>query len=156
MEAEARAIEHGKKGYLLVTGFGLGMWSVLQKQKTWFVECFLDVLKHSDVKHIDFIDFSYIIDDKWHLSAVTKAHHTVKILYTKNPMAVETKPDQLLITTFAWDSNAFPGNEYWMRMLSLSGDPSAASCSTIPELQNPFINPFLDSQKIITVPKRRH
>ena len=46
----------------------------------------------------------------------------------------------LLSACFAWDSNAFPGNEYWIGQLSASGDPAAASCSTIPFVQNPEIN----------------
>ena len=37
-------------------------------------------------------------------------------------------------------SHLYLGNEYWAGMLSASGDPAAACCTQIPELQNPYIN----------------
>jgi len=46
----------------------------------------------------------------------------------------------LICAMYAWDSNAFPGNEYYLGMLSASGDPAAASCSTISFVQNSEIN----------------
>ena len=48
----------------------------------------------------------------------------------------------LLCACYAWDGNAWPGNEYWLGrdMLSASGDPAAAACSTISFVQNPMIN----------------
>jgi len=47
---------------------------------------------------------------------------------------------ELIVANYAWDSNSFPGNEYWMGLLSASGDPAAACCSTIWNHMNPVLN----------------
>ena len=54
------------------------------------------------------------------------------------PLSTETtvgSPTLSTIPQYAWDGNAFPGNEYWLGMLTASGDPAAACCSNMPELQ---------------------
>lgn len=57
---------------------------------------------------------------------------------------------KLLVAMYAWDGNAYPGNEYWAGPLTASGDPAAA-CSTIAELQNPEINHKVSSKQLFTV-----
>ncbi|KAI1433160.1 hypothetical protein GGR50DRAFT_520700 [Xylaria sp. CBS 124048] len=60
--------------------------------------------------------------------------------------------DQLLVLSYAWDGNAFPGNEYWVGSLSATGDPAAACMSTISELHNPLVNPeFLDRIEVVSM-----
>ena len=51
----------------------------------------------------------------------------------------------------AWDGNSFPGNEYWAGRLAASGDPAAACCSTIQELQNPYINTQLQAPEKLAI-----
>jgi len=67
------------------------------------------------------------------------------VLHTKGTATdghpfVKLKVPELIVANYAWDSNAFPGNEYWGGNLAASGDPAAASCSTIWNHMNPECN----------------
>ena len=66
----------------------------------------------------------------------------VKITFSEQDPFSRKKGDHdyLKVAMFAWDGNSFPGNEYWKGLLKASGDPAAASCTQIPQLQNAYIN----------------
>ena len=63
--------------------------------------------------------------------------------FSKRNPADLIEDGKLLFAMYAWDSNAFAGNEYFFNMLSASGDPAAAACSTIAFLQCPYVNPAI-------------
>lgn len=51
--------------------------------------------------------------------------------------------DQVLFNLYAWDAGSLPGNEFYNREPSLSGDPAAACCSAIGVTANPNVNKAL-------------
>lgn len=59
----------------------------------------------------------------------------------RDPYApLEDGEDKLIVSSWAYDSNSYPGNEYWAGSLATSSDPAAACCTQVAELHNPLIN----------------
>ncbi|CAK4020542.1 Hypothetical predicted protein [Lecanosticta acicola] len=151
LEADARAKQdlEGRSAYVYVVGLGLGVWQHHNDQVNWYVETCADAINalHRDHK-ISTIDFAWI--DR-NLSTETQALAMeagkklgIKVIFSKRNPAEKLKDGtkELLVLSYAWDGNAFPGNEYWQGSLMGSGDPAAACMSTIGELHNPLVNPY--------------
>lgn len=140
----------GVKGYVHVVGLGLGVWMMDQKQALDMMSVYEKILMQVSLPHISDIDFCWFKTECEFCTKLQKdkkfkckGGHEIKIHFSKrNPADPLPAEDQhkRLFAQFAWDGNAFVGNEYWAKMLAASGDPAAAACSTIALVQNPDFN----------------
>ncbi|XXG99458.1 hypothetical protein Hte_005797 [Hypoxylon texense] len=151
-EAQARAeLESpSKMAYVYLVGLGLGVWQINNMQPTYYVQAVNEVLREfkNQFTRIATIELAWIGVDKGTQDLVTKtaAEQGIRVKFSKrNPAAKLPKEeeDQLLVLSYPWDANSYPGNEYWMDTLNASGDPAAAAMSTIAEIQNPETNPAI-------------
>jgi hypothetical protein len=160
LESNDRAKQQGQKAYLHIVGLGLGVWMINPKQTDLMLEVYADVLQKHKFDHISDVNFSWFNGTHTcggisNQEIFNSQGHSIKIHFSKRDPAEKLKGEdegKLLIAQYAWDANSYPGNEYWISALTASGDPAAACCSTIPELQNPEINPFVQalSLKVIS------
>jgi hypothetical protein len=151
-DANDRAKMLNKKAFVWAAGLGLGAWGVkgvLDEQEKLQVEVYDEILKKYNFSHISDINFGYFKQsDKVGNTAsgeiFTDNNNNIKIHFNKHNPAKKLSGEnegKLLVASYPWDGNSYPGNEYWLGSLQGSGDPAAASCSSISELQNPEINP---------------
>lgn len=155
LEAQARGQNAGKVAYIHVVGFGLGVWKVAPQQEQIFLETFeerLRVLK-KQLTYIGAVHFSWfklnrcgglyngaiiMSPDQLSTQGGIRIH-----ISKRNPAEKLSKLERaymILVVSYAWDGNALPGNEFWMKMLKSTGDSSTACSTLITELHNPHIN----------------
>uniref|UniRef100_W8AIK8 Uncharacterized protein n=1 Tax=Ceratitis capitata TaxID=7213 RepID=W8AIK8_CERCA len=158
LESEARAAAAGKQAYIHVVGIGLGVWRAAEQQEKIFLETFAQRLKVllPKLTHIGVVHFSWFKLNAWgdlkHGGIIKSETHPDggirTFLSKRNPadklvstnMKSPELENMLLIVSYAWDGNALPGNEFWMKMLKSTGDSSTACSTLITEIHNPHIN----------------
>eukprot|EP01042_Synura_sphagnicola_P008977 gene8977-11519_t len=169
LDANQRAKEERKQAYVVAVGLGLGVWRVHECQTELLLEAYRDVLEEVPLPNISDLDFSYFGNsyrcgntgnDEVFSGERDRSDNSIRIHFSQRDPASAQGIDTvqtLVVAQYAWDSNSFPGNEYWFGSLAASGDPAAACCSTISELQNPQVNvdAFNDPDRIYSWPKSR-
>lgn len=151
VEANCRARELGARAFCHIVGLGLGVWQVSEAQVQIQADAYGRVAKRLSIPHIGEIHFSWFGDcsscdriqsgselptaDAWSIPCFFDRRNPAEKLEQSHE-----GPPWLLVAQYAWDSNGYPGNEYWAGSLTDSGDPAAACCSFIGELQNPDVN----------------
>uniref|UniRef100_A0A1L8ECA9 Uncharacterized protein n=1 Tax=Haematobia irritans TaxID=7368 RepID=A0A1L8ECA9_HAEIR len=153
LESNARAKAAGKQAYVHVVGIGLGVWKAAEQQEKIFLETFTQRIQHllPKLEHIDVLHFSWFQLSEWGelkngkvFKSETHPSGGIKCFLSKrNPADKLKSPEMenmLLIISYAWDGNALPGNEFWMKMLKSTGDSSTACSTLITEIHNPHIN----------------
>ncbi|KAI0096221.1 hypothetical protein GGR51DRAFT_543962 [Nemania sp. FL0031] len=160
LEANQRAETAGKKAHVYVVGLGLGVWASrdAHSQSLSYVQAFMDSLEElsDSLSHIATVEFAWIngaVGFRPGLTTFGASQRGIDIRFSRRNPAEKLSgadEDHLLVLSYAWDGNAFPGNEYWAGSLTATGDPAAACMSTISELHNPMINPgFLERIEVL-------
>ena len=161
IEANARAqmAPGDRRAFVHFVGLGLGVWGVHPSQPQWLADAIAESIEAIRLPHVAAVDLSWfrgVSHCGQTPSGSVTTHCTngnrIRITVSKrNPADPLNDPSLLLVATYAWDGNSFPGNEFWMGSLTGSGDPAAICCSTLAELQNPLVNDFAGRIAVLDV-----
>ena len=155
-ECEGRGRDVEKKVHAFVVGLGLGVWQYSGQQSTAYLEALIAIIERISWSYVEIVEVSWVMSTFHGTNDIvvnSSGGKPVNLRLTKSDPAARREDDRLLVACYAWDGNAFPGNEVWRGMLSGSGDPAAVCCSTVGELQNPYVNPFYENIYVVPVIK---
>ncbi|KAJ8890496.1 hypothetical protein PR048_010005 [Dryococelus australis] len=152
MEAQHRAYIAGRFAYIHVVGIGLGVWKISDHQETVFLNSFANCITRliPILNNVSDINFSWFrentcggVPNGGNFRSRDHPRGGIQIFFSKrNPhdRILDPHQNKLLVVSYAWNSNALPGNSFWKGALSGSADPAQACSSQITELHNPHIN----------------
>lgn len=165
--AQHYAVNKGKdcRAYCHVVGLGLGVWQLCDEQALYMLDVFNEIFSSYHLPNISDINFSWFPAIVTTMGKVangqqfTENGNNVTVWFSKRnvsePLNDSNGPKKLLVAMYAWDGNAFPGNEYWLggSFVTASGDPAAACCSLVAQTQNPLVNRFFAEHAWIVDPQ---
>mmetsp|Transcript_75200 Transcript_75200/g.220458 ORF Transcript_75200/g.220458 Transcript_75200/m.220458 type:complete len:493 (-) Transcript_75200:280-1758(-) len=149
----------GSLAYCRVKGLGLGVWQIDPRQEDLMLEVYSEILGRRLFHHTLAVDFAWFPTATC-LAGVKDGEvfpgTNVRILFTKSGFASRLPSDLgqgkvLLCAMYAWDSNSWPGNEWWLGNMGQTDDSAAASCSYISTLQNPDVNPLVGGSSLLVL-----
>jgi hypothetical protein len=157
-EAETRGTSVSSDVYCHLVGLGIGVWAIdSEKQAQLLYETYNEILKMYTFTRIKVLDFSWFPENTRAdcMDVMKDVNQDIEIVFGQNDPFQKTdkKNDKLVVAQFAWDSNAYPGNEFWIGHLTASGDPAAASCSGIAAMYENLNNTDSKDQLVYSYPK---
>ena len=154
LHADVEGRNRNQTVHLRLVGFGLGIWALdASKQSSIYVEVVRKILNNHTLDFLEVIELQWILPGSPNELITCKNGKAIRVIYTEGNIADRLGEGRLLVATYAWDSNSFPGNEYWggLHLIGRSGDSAAAACSTIQELQNPYVNEDMTNKDRILI-----
>lgn len=141
-EANFRAKKIGKDAFCHIVGLGLGAWklsSARDIQTIITVDTYLELISSGLFENISDLYFSWFNIPKNEIQIPTRIANTQIHVGHRNPADPLNDNNKLLVANWAWDSNSYVGNEFWLGQLKTSGDPASCSCSFVGFIGNPDI-----------------